>query len=386
MTMNTNEETAQTAAASGARWSARLRAWFGGTTIQGRLVRNFALVILVPALLTAVVGVGMIRQLVFAQAQTQVNADLEAAKEIYQSTEDRLEDAIRIHATRMVIYGALTRRDTTGLAEEMDRIRRAEHLDVLTLTDADGRVFYRSGNPEAPTGGEANDSLVALALKTLEPAAGTEVVDAARAGAGVARPRTAGGDHDLAHAPGPSDRDQRGAVRHDAACGRAGLDPGRAPAGRPRRRRADQPQLRDRRQDPPHGLQGRGVPGPAGGHGHHLPERRAHLDQRPLGRRHARDRHTGVGRGGRRGPLARRNLAGPRLRGAGLVPGRLCPDPGRLRAPRSGCSTSACSSSPSPTASGAPCSSSWGSRPAAWRWCTSWPCGSPGGSRSRSTA
>ena len=62
--------------------------------------------------MTTVVGVGMIRQRVFAQAQTQVNADLEAAKEIYQSTVDRLEDAIRIHATRMVIYGALSRQDT----------------------------------------------------------------------------------------------------------------------------------------------------------------------------------------------------------------------------------------------------------------------------------
>ena len=147
--------------------------------IQGRLVRNFALAILVPALVTAVVGVGMIRQRVFAQAQTQVNADLEAAKEIYQSTIDRLEDAIRIHATRMVIYGALTRRDTTGLAEEMDRIRRAEHLDVLTLTDADGRVFYRSGNPAA-AGRQATPTtaLVPLVLKHLEPAAGTEVVAA----------------------------------------------------------------------------------------------------------------------------------------------------------------------------------------------------------------
>jgi two-component system NtrC family sensor kinase len=108
-----------------------------------------------------------------------VNADLEAAKEIYQSSVDRLEDAIRIHATRMVIYGALTRGDTTGLADEMDRIRRAEHLDVLTLTDAEGRVFYRSGNPSEPAGGKANDTLVALALKNLEPAAGTEVVEAA---------------------------------------------------------------------------------------------------------------------------------------------------------------------------------------------------------------
>jgi two-component system NtrC family sensor kinase len=176
--MNADHETVPAAPSAGTRWRTRFRAWFGGATIQGRLVRNFALAILVPALVTAVVGVGMIRQLVFAQAQTQVNADLEAAKEIYQSTADRLEDAIRIHATRMVIYGALTRRDSAGLAEEMDRIRRAEHLDVLTLTDADGRVFYRSGNPAAQAGGGANDSLVALALKNLEPVAGTEVVDA----------------------------------------------------------------------------------------------------------------------------------------------------------------------------------------------------------------
>jgi len=176
--MNAESQTVPDAAGAGPRWPARLRAWLGGATIQGRLVRNFAIAILVPAVVTAVVGVGMIRQLVFAQAQTQVNADLEAAKEIYQSTVDRLEDAIRIHATRMMIYGALARRDTAGLAEEMDRIRRAEHLDVLTLTDADGRVFYRSGNPAAATDGEADDALVTLVLNSLEPAAGTEVVAA----------------------------------------------------------------------------------------------------------------------------------------------------------------------------------------------------------------
>ena len=159
-------------------WRASLRVWLGGTTIQGRLVRNFLLAILLPALVTTVVGVGIIRHRVFAQAQTQVNADLEAAKEIYQSTVDRLEDAIRIHATRMVIYGALSRQDTTGLAEEMDRIRQAEHLDVLTLVDANGRLFYRSRNAEAPRGQEVTDELVLRVLEQLQPAAATEVVTA----------------------------------------------------------------------------------------------------------------------------------------------------------------------------------------------------------------
>jgi two-component system NtrC family sensor kinase len=175
MTTSDDREPVQPARNATPHWPTRLRDWFGGATIQGRLVRNFALAILVPAVVTAVVGVGMIRHYVYAQAQTQVNASLEAAKDIYQTSLDRLEDAIRIHATRMVIYGALARGDTAGLAEEMDRIRKTEHLDVLTLTDAEGRVFYRSGSPAAP-GDRSNDALVAAALKTLEPTAGTEVV------------------------------------------------------------------------------------------------------------------------------------------------------------------------------------------------------------------
>ena len=156
----------------------RLRSWLGGATIQGRLVRNFTLVILVPALITAVVGISMIRARVFDQAQAQVNSDLEAARAIYAADLDRLKDAIRIHATRMVIYGALQRRElSTVLVEELDRIRRAEQLDVLTLIDAEGRVFYRSRNPEQ-SGDELTDDIVLRVLKDLEPAAATEVVPA----------------------------------------------------------------------------------------------------------------------------------------------------------------------------------------------------------------
>ncbi len=163
------------------RWStndlwARVRQFAGGAGIQGRLVRNFTLVILVPALITAVVGVGMLRQRVYAQAQAQVNSDLEAAKEIYQSALDRMKDATRIHATRMVIYGALSRNDTTGLDEEMDRIRRAERFDVLTLIDTRGRIFYRTRNPGQRTGDASGAELVMRALKDLEPITGTEII------------------------------------------------------------------------------------------------------------------------------------------------------------------------------------------------------------------
>jgi len=174
--MDTSTDRAMATRPPEPRWRTTVRVWLGGTTIQGRLVRNFLLAILLPSLLTMIVGVGVIRQRVVAQAQTQVNANLEAAKDIYQSTVDRLEDAIRIHATRMVIYGALARQDTAGLADEMDRIRQTEHLDVLTLVDARGRLFYRSRNPDAPAGRETGDDLVLRVLERLQPAAATEVV------------------------------------------------------------------------------------------------------------------------------------------------------------------------------------------------------------------
>lgn len=160
-------------------WRARLHDLVRGRSIQGRLVRNFSLAILVTAFVTTVVGVGMIRNRVFAQAQAQVNSDLEAAKEIYQASLDRLEDALRIHATRMVIYGALQRGDTTGLAEEMDRIQRAEGLDVLTLADATGRVLYRAGNPGQHSDTVTSGGVVQRALRDKAPTVATEVVSPA---------------------------------------------------------------------------------------------------------------------------------------------------------------------------------------------------------------
>jgi two-component system NtrC family sensor kinase len=149
-----------------------------GRSLQGRLARSFTLAILIPAVLATLIGVGMLRARVYEQAQAQVNSDLEAARGIYASALDRLKDALRIHATRMIIYGALQRGDVTGLADELDRIRRAEHLDVLTLTDRHGVVLMRATAPGAGSGDTAVDAVVQRVLETSAPLASTEVVSA----------------------------------------------------------------------------------------------------------------------------------------------------------------------------------------------------------------
>jgi len=144
------------------------------SSLRRRLVVAFAVAILIPAIAAGLAGVLMIRQHVYRQAQSKVNSDLESAVEIYQNYLQRLEDSIRIHATRMIIYDAAQTGDTTRLGPELQRVQKAEGLDVLTLIDLRGEVLYRTNNPLV-TGNQAQDKVIQQVLAKKAPVAGTDI-------------------------------------------------------------------------------------------------------------------------------------------------------------------------------------------------------------------
>jgi two-component system NtrC family sensor kinase len=146
------------------------------SSIKARLIKSFTVAILIPSLVTAGVGILMIREQIYEQAQARVTSDLESAKEIYQNYLERLKDAMRIHATRMIVYGALERNDPSGLVAEMERIRRAERLDILTLADKQGKVFYRTCNPSAVGDDQANDAFVQYVRQKKAPVSSADIV------------------------------------------------------------------------------------------------------------------------------------------------------------------------------------------------------------------
>ncbi|MDM7995999.1 MAG: cache domain-containing protein [Acidobacteriota bacterium] len=146
------------------------------SSIKARLIKSFTVAILIPSIVTAVAGVMMIRQQIYDQAQVRVTADLESAKEIYSNYAERLKDSLRIHATRMIVYGALERGDSKGLDAEMERIRNAEKLDILTLTDSSGNVFYRTSNPDLVGDDQSGDPFVAYVRQNRTPVSSTGIV------------------------------------------------------------------------------------------------------------------------------------------------------------------------------------------------------------------
>jgi two-component system NtrC family sensor kinase len=147
------------------------------SSIRARLVTAFTTAILIPSLVTVAIGVKMIRDQIYSQAQAQVNSDLEGAKEILRNYLERLKDAIRIHATRMVIYRALDQKDPSNLEAEMERVRRAEGLDILTLAERSGRVFYSTRNPALVGDLQIDDQLLLHAVRQMAPVSAAEIVD-----------------------------------------------------------------------------------------------------------------------------------------------------------------------------------------------------------------
>ncbi len=146
------------------------------SSIKARLIKSFTVAILIPSLVTAVAGVMMIRAQIYDQAQVRVTSDLESAKEIYNNYADRLKDSLRIHATRMIVYGALDRKDPSDLGAEMERICSAERMDILTLTDTSGKVFYRTCNPGNVGDDQREDPFVQYVLQKKSPVSSTIIV------------------------------------------------------------------------------------------------------------------------------------------------------------------------------------------------------------------
>jgi len=144
-------------------------------TIRNRLITSFSLVILIPSLIISLVGILMIQSQVIQQAQNQVTSDLNSAREIYTNSLDRIRDAIRINATRRTLILFLSNGDTTNLSMEMERIRWAEHLDILTVTDASGRALYRVRNPAVRGDDQSRNPLLFQALHSGQPKEGTVI-------------------------------------------------------------------------------------------------------------------------------------------------------------------------------------------------------------------
>ena len=146
-------------------------------SLKAKLIVSFLAVIVIGGLVTTFVGTRLIGTGIIRQAQDKVRNDLNAAREIYRQESEKLKDTVRFTALRrFFISEALLTNDIETLTAELEKIRKAESLDILTLTDQTGRVIVRFRNPAVSGDSQADDSLVSRVLAERQAVAATVIV------------------------------------------------------------------------------------------------------------------------------------------------------------------------------------------------------------------
>lgn len=144
-------------------------------TLRTKLTLSFSLVIVVGVFLSVIVGIRLIGNTIIRQAQDKVRLDLNSAREVYQEESANIKNIVRLTAIRFFVKDAILRHSREKLKIELQRIRRSESLDILSLTDKKGRVLVRARNPTI-YGDQLNDEIVNWVISKKQTVVSTQIV------------------------------------------------------------------------------------------------------------------------------------------------------------------------------------------------------------------
>jgi two-component system, NtrC family, sensor kinase len=157
---------------------AEVRNKFRHTPIATKLAINFVLIIVVISIIFTIVGIQLISNRIVAETQEKVDQDLNSARVIYQSKLDHIYDVVRLTANRFFIQTAMTSGDMSGAEGELIKVKKDEKLDILTITDASGKVIFRANNLQALGDSQTHNELVATVLSKKVPVSTTMIISA----------------------------------------------------------------------------------------------------------------------------------------------------------------------------------------------------------------
>lgn len=117
--------------------------------LRTKLFRAIAALVLVIGVLSAFVGIRMIKHRTIDEAQRRVQLDLSSAWSVYNAQLQVKESILKLTAGKQIVsaFCAGEYDDAEYVRNRLEMIRRNFGLDFLTVTDAEGRVLLRGAAP-----------------------------------------------------------------------------------------------------------------------------------------------------------------------------------------------------------------------------------------------
>lgn len=155
----------------------KIKIAFDRVSFRAKLVATFLIVVIITGTTTTLVGVSLIANGVIRQAEDKVRLDLNSAREVYQERVREIDTVLHFTAIRSVmVRKALMERDRETLGTTLEEVRQASAMDILTITDDEGRVLYRCRNSELYGDDQSNDEFVKRVLRDHDCITGTTLV------------------------------------------------------------------------------------------------------------------------------------------------------------------------------------------------------------------
>ncbi|HCJ67192.1 MAG TPA: hypothetical protein DHV62_07705 [Elusimicrobia bacterium] len=129
-------------------------------SLRTKLALSFLTVIIISGFFTTFAGLYLIENTIVKQAQDKVRVDLNSAREIYEQKIKDVKEIIRLTATRVLLFETLRGGNIPAVRRQLEKVRKEEALDILTVTDTDGRVILRLRNPKIVGDDQSNDKLL----------------------------------------------------------------------------------------------------------------------------------------------------------------------------------------------------------------------------------
>jgi len=133
-------------------------------------------VVAVSGVISAIVGGHLLWKHLAQDAQDRMQEDLNAAREFYNGRAKEMEASLRYTALGERFAEAVRKKDTAYLAPRLDAVRRSANMDLLSVTDGEGRVILRAHKPDFAGDSLAEEPLIRLALGGRDVVSGTLLV------------------------------------------------------------------------------------------------------------------------------------------------------------------------------------------------------------------
>ncbi|MBI5546062.1 MAG: cache domain-containing protein, partial [Deltaproteobacteria bacterium] len=134
-------------------------------SIRKKLLAGFSLSLSLAVAVTGMAGGLILRAQRVFLTESKMASELHASRETFKNEVERLRQLIAAHSIRRQVFVSVATRDASVLPVVMGQILTTAKLDFVTVTDTEGRVFFRAGNPLVSGDSMADDLLVAKALR-----------------------------------------------------------------------------------------------------------------------------------------------------------------------------------------------------------------------------